>query len=254
MGLTVNGIPDFTGGIRRGLMKKPFLVVFCALLSYPVFSQNEKAGEPAGKPGSVIGLPVVTPQSAVETEADSEEFEIFQNKSGGVTITAYRGNETEPVIPGEIGGQRITVIGPRAFAGKGLTSVNIPEGVETIAYCAFADNRLSSLRLPSTLVSIEYEAFAGNLIGTLDLPENAASVGVRAFAENPLESLTLPGKLTYIGKDAFKGNALKEITIAGRRNIFTLQGFDLSFVNYYGSTGKTGGTYTKSERVWSLGE
>jgi hypothetical protein len=249
MGLAVTGIVDFTAGV----MKKSLLLMFCALLSYSAFSQNEDG---SGKPGSVIGLPVVTapPQSAVEAEAAGDEFEIFQNKSGGVTITAYRGNETEPVIPGEIGGQRVTVIGPRAFAGKGLTAVNIPEGVETIAYCAFADNRLSSLRLPATLVSIEYEAFAGNLLRFLVLPENAASVGVRAFAENPLESLTLPGKLTYIGKDAFTGNALKEITIAGRRNVFTIQGFDLSFVNYYGSTGKTAGTYSKSERVWSLGE
>jgi hypothetical protein len=242
-------------------MKKPFLLAFCIVFfSRSAFSQGEEtgfsSGEPAGKPGSVIGLPVVTapPQLTAEEEADKEDFEIFQNKSGGITITSYRGNETELVIPGEIGGQRVTVIGPRAFAGKGLNSVSVPEGVDTIAYCAFADNGLFSLRLPSTLVSIEYEAFAGNLIGILDLPENAASVGVRAFAENPLESLTLPGKLTYIGKDAFKGNALKEITIAGRRNIFTLQGFDLSFVNYYGSTGKTGGTYTKSERVWSLGK
>jgi hypothetical protein len=238
-------------------VKKSLLLAFCIVFfSHPVFSQNEGAGEPSGKPGSVIGLPVVTApgQSAAEAEADREDFEIFQNKNGGITIVSYRGSGTELVIPGEIGGKRVTVIGPRAFAGKGLNSVSVPEGVDTIAYCAFADNGLSSLRLPSTLVSIEYEAFAGNLIGILELPENAASIGVRAFAENPLESLTLPGKLTYIGKDAFKGNVLKEITIAGRRNIFTLQGFDLSFVNYYGSTGKTGGTYTKSERVWSLGK
>jgi hypothetical protein len=246
-------------------MKKPFLLALCAALSsYAAFSQSEAAGtetgfssgEPAGRPGSVIGLPVVTSpqQSAVDAAAAKEDFEIFQNKSGGITITLYRGDETELVIPGEIGGQRVTVIGPRAFAGKGLKEVSVPEGVDTIAYCAFADNSLSSLRLPSTLVSVEYEAFAGNALGVLVLPENAASVGVRAFADNPLESLTLPGKLTYIGKDAFKGNALTEIIIAGRRNVFTIQGFDLSFVNYYGSTGKTGGTYTKSERVWSLGE
>jgi hypothetical protein len=240
-------------------MKTPFLLIFYVILAaHSAFSQNEAAGFPdgeaAGKPGSVIGLPVVTapPQSAAGVEADKEDFEIFQNKSGGITIVSYRGNETELVIPGEIGGQRVTVIGPRAFAGKGLGSVSVPEGVDTIAYCAFADNSISSLRLPSTLVSIEYEAFAGNLLGGLVLPENTASVGVRAFAENPLASLTLPGKLSYIGKDAFKGNALTEITIAGRRNIFIVQGFDLSFVNYYGSTGKTGGTYTKSERVWSL--
>jgi hypothetical protein len=246
-------------------MQKPLLLASClALFLYPAFSQNEAVGaeagfpaeEPAGKPGTVIGLPVVSspPQPAAATEADKADFEIFQNKSGGVTITLYRGAETELVIPGEIGGQRVTVIGPRAFAGKGLKEVSVPEGVDTIAYCAFADNSLSSLRLPSTLVSVEYEAFAGNALGVLVLPENAASVGVRAFADNPLESLSLPGKLTYIGKDAFKGNALTEITIAGRRNIFTIQGFDLSFVNYYGSTGKTGGTYTKSERVWSLKE
>ncbi|MDR2143067.1 MAG: leucine-rich repeat domain-containing protein [Treponema sp.] len=230
-------------------MKQTLLLVFCAVCSYSAFTQN---GE--GKPGSVIGLPVVTApqQSAAELEADKEDFEIFQNKNGGITIVSYRGNEKDLVIPGEIGGQRITVIGPRAFAGKGLTSVSVPEGVDTIAFCAFADNRLSSLRLPSTLVSIEYEAFAGNPLGILVLPENAASIGVRAFAENPLESLTLPGKLTYIGKDAFRGSVLKEISIAGRRNVFTIQGFDLSFVNYYGSTGKTAGTYIKSERVWSL--
>ncbi|MDR0402458.1 MAG: leucine-rich repeat domain-containing protein [Treponema sp.] len=232
--------------------KPPLLWAFCiALFSYPAFAQNE-----AGTPGPVVGLPVVTAPRRPPAEADGDkaDFEIFQNKSGGVTITLYRGNETDLVIPGEIGGQRVTVIGPRAFAGKGLRSVSVPEGVDTIAYCAFADNGLSSLRLPSTLVSIEYEAFAGNSLTALVLPENAASLGVRAFAENPLESLGLPGKLTYIGKDAFKGNVLKEITIAERRNVFTIQGFDLSFVNYYGSTGKTGGTYTKSERVWSLGE
>ncbi|MDR1507309.1 MAG: leucine-rich repeat domain-containing protein [Treponema sp.] len=239
-------------------MGKTISVLFCfAFILYPGFSQT---GEPAGgflpKPGSVTGLPVVTvpPRSQAGEEPEKEEFGIFQNKNGGVTIALYRGSGPNVVIPGEMGGQKVTVIGPRAFAGKSLVSVIIPEGVDTIAYCAFADNGISSISLPSTLVSIEYEAFAGNSLDVLVLPENAASVGVRAFADNPVERLTLPGKLTYIGKDAFKGSALREITIAARRNVFTLQGFDLSFVNYYGSTGKTAGIYTKSERVWSLGE
>lgn len=186
-----------------------------------------------------------------ETAAD---FDVLQNKGGGVTITAYRGAAAELAIPAEIGGQKVTVIGGRAFYGKGLVSVIIPEGVTTIAFYAFAGNRLSSVVIPPGLNLIEYEAFSGNLLEFVDLPESVRSIGVRAFADNKLSGVVIPGRVSFIGKDAFAGNGFTVITIGANRNIFTSQGFELSFVNYYVSTGKKAGAYAKTDRVWSLRE
>jgi hypothetical protein len=187
-----------------------------------------------------------------ETGADVSEFELLQNKSGGVTITAYRGNAQDLTIPSEIGGQKITVIGSRAFFGKELRSVTIPEGVTLIAFYAFADNRLESLVIPQGVVTIEYEAFSGNELTSVELPESVTSIGVRAFANNRLNAIVMPGRVNFIGKDAFTGNSFTGITIGANRNIFTSQGFELSFVNYYASTGKKAGAYAKADRVWSL--
>ena len=184
--------------------------------------------------------------------ADASEFELLQNKAGGVTITAYRGNAQDLTIPPEIGGQKVTVIGSRAFSGRELRSVTIPEGVTLIAFYAFADNRLESLVVPHGVVTIEYEAFSGNELISVELPETVTSIGVRAFANNRLSGIVMPGRVNFIGKDAFAGNSFTGITIGANRNIFTSQGFELSFVNYYVSTGKKAGAYAKADRVWSL--
>jgi hypothetical protein len=205
------------------------------------------------KSSTVLGLPTVTaPEKPVPANIDHPEYDIFQNKSGGVTITAYRGTEIEVAIPAAIGGQPVTVIGPRAFAGKNLTSVTVPEGVDTIAFCAFAGNKLERINLPQSLLSIEYEAFAENALAEVALPENLASLAVRAFADNPLEKIAMNEKLTFIGKEAFAGTRLSSITLADRRNLWASQGFELSFINYYNAFGRKAGTYVKAERVWTM--
>jgi hypothetical protein len=185
---------------------------------------------------------------------EASDFEILQNRGGGVTITAYKGESLNVVIPAEIGGGRVTILGPRSFYAKDIQTVTIPEGVKTIAQGAFAKNQLSSLVLPQSLSSIEYEAFADNNITTLELPENLRSLGVRSFAGNDLNSVTIGSSLTFIGQGAFAGNEFSRVIMAEGRNLFTSQGFDLSFVNYYQSTGKRAGIYTRNGRVWSLQE
>jgi hypothetical protein len=185
-------------------------------------------------------------------QLEASDFEIVQNRGGGVTITAYRGESPDVAIPAEIGGRPVTVLGPRSFYARGLHSVTIPEGIETIAQGAFANNQLSSLDLPRTLTSIEYEAFAGNKIAALVLPESVSFVGVRSFSGNSLGSISVPRRVTFIGQGAFAGNGFTEIAMAEGRNLFTTQGFDQSFVNYYLSTGKKAGVYIKNGRVWSL--
>ena len=190
------------------------------------------------------------PPPASETKS-APDFELLQNRFGGITIIAYKGTEKNVVIPETIGGLPVTIIGVKAFYKKDLSSVTIPETVVTIEPLAFAENHFESVDI-SGCVSIGYEAFAGNQISTLLLSENLSSIGPRAFINNKISAITLPGKITNIGKDAFAGNPLSSVKVAANRNLFASQGFEPSFVNYYVGTGRSAGVYVKDGRIWSL--
>ena len=194
------------------------------------------------------------PENAGPAEtADTADFELLQNRFGGITIVAYSGVEKNVVIPETIGGLPVTIIGTKAFFHKDLSAVVIPNTVVTIEPLAFAGNHLESIDI-SGCVSIGYEAFAENQLSTIVLSDHLSSIGPRAFINNKLSAITLPGKITNIGKDAFAGNPLSSIRVAANRNLFSSQGFEPSFINYYIGTGRCAGIYLKSGRVWSLKE
>ena len=208
--------------------------------------------------GSVLFAQALVPPSPEKPAAETEKtetgnFELLQNRFGGITITGYRGTEKVVAIPETIGGLPVTIIGNRAFYRKDLSAVTIPETVVTIEPLAFAENHLQTADIPGC-VSIGYEAFAGNQLTTLILSQRLSSIGPRAFINNKLSAITLPGKITNIGKDAFAGNPLISITVSVNRNLFASQGFEPSFVNYYVSAGRRAGVYVKDGRVWSLRE
>jgi hypothetical protein len=179
-----------------------------------------------------------------------EDFDILQNKTGGITITGYRGEEKNVVIPETMGGVPVTVIGNRAFYNKSLTGVVIPGGVTKIEPEAFADNRLRELALNCT--SIGYGAFSNNQLTGLSLSGGLTLIGPRAFAQNQLTAVAIPRSVAYIGNGAFAGNPLGAITIGANKNIYASQGFEQSFVNYYAGAEKKAGAYVKDGRVWSL--
>ena len=94
------------------------------------------------------------------TTADGFEYSI---DNGKVTITKYTGSATELVIPAEIEGYPVVVIGERAFYDcEILTSIIIPEGVTYIGEYAFCDcDNLRKIVIPKTLKEISYGAFSG---------------------------------------------------------------------------------------------
>jgi hypothetical protein len=188
---------------------------------------------------------------AVEDAAGG--FVLLQNRSGGITITGYRGSEKTVVIPETIGGLPVTIIGNKAFYRRDISAVTIPETVLIIEPLAFAENQLQSAVIPGCM-SIGYEAFAGNQLSDVVFSDRLSSIGPRAFINNKLSSISLPGKITNIGKDAFAGNPLASITVGLNRNLFTGQGFELSFVNYYVGMGRRAGVYVKNGQVWLLRE
>ncbi|MDR2072645.1 MAG: leucine-rich repeat domain-containing protein [Spirochaetaceae bacterium] len=191
------------------------------------------------------------PEPEQDVSGENEDFILLQNRSGGITITGYRGTEKTVEIPERFGGLPVTVIGNKAFFGKELSAVRIPKTVTVIEPLAFAGNQLHSLELPG-VIRIGYEAFANNRLTQLSFSADLSSIGQRAFMNNRLRVIDIPGRVTNIGKDAFTGNSLNSITLGANRNIFASQGFEPSFVNYYTGTGRRAGVYVKDGTVWCL--
>jgi hypothetical protein len=167
-------------------------------------------------------------------EFTSGDFSYCFN-SNGVSITGYRGSGGDVVIPAQLGGRPVTVIGGDAFRGKGLTSVTIPDSVRVIAGFAFANNKLTSVTIPESVTDIKWwafysnqltsvtilnrvtsiwgGAFANNRLTSVTIPEGESPISYNTFENNQLTSVTIPNSVTSIGKRAFYNNQLTNVTI-----------------------------------------
>lgn len=148
----------------------------------------------------------------------SPEFE-FDSSTG--TIRVYNGTDDEVVIPSEIEGVPVKAIGRQVFAGKGIESVQIPEGVETIGTGSFIKNNLTKVTLPSTVKTIEALAFANNKsLVEINLNEGLETIGNQVFQNTPLEGATIiiPSTVMNIGNSAFFSQSIDKMLIKGDEN------------------------------------
>ena len=130
-------------------------------------------------------------------------------------------------------------IGSFAFPGTALTSVNIPDNVETIKECAFSQvKQLQEVHLPDSLTSLGNYAFAEcRSLRTVKIPtklktipdytfQNCRSLqsvelhdSITAFEDYSfnncdLREITLPKSTTWVGGNAFNGNTnLSKVTL-----------------------------------------
>ena len=141
------------------------------------------------------------PQKQEVTEEGDFEFD----ESSG-TIKKYKGTATDVVIPEKIKGVLVKEIGQRAFGAKKLTSVVIPEGVETIGQGAFMGNLFTSIKLPSTVKKIDNMAFAANAkLKEINFPDSLKTIGDNIFMmDKALEGeLTLGSNLELLDRFTF---------------------------------------------------
>lgn len=129
-------------------------------------------------------------------------------------------------------------IGSYAFQNTSLTSVNIPDNVETIENNAFGRvKRLQEVHLPDSLTSLGGSAFeyCRNLravkipskikvitwyafrdcssLQSVELHDSITGFGNESFAGCDLREITLPKSTTAVGNHAFEGNAnLSKVT------------------------------------------
>jgi len=192
------------------------------------------------------------------------DFEITQNRSGGITITGYTGTINDVVIPATIEGIKVTEItGYRStfynepLFGSRITSVIIPNGVTRIGPSTFYyGENLTSVTIPNSVISIEDGAFSGcRRLASVTIPNSVKTIGDRAFwlgEGTGLISVTIGNGVTSIGKGAFFGNEITSITIGANLNC-TDVGFPNNFAAFYDSQGRKAGTYIWTGRLWRVG-
>ena len=114
----------------------------------------------------------------------------------------------------------VTEIKDQAFAGaRALSSVNFEsnEILESIGYRAFEYANLSSINIPDSVESIGYGAFWSNYnLTNIHLPASLTSLGDKVFEYANLETLEFPEGITYIPDRtcAYCSN-LKKVVVKG---------------------------------------
>lgn len=136
-----------------------------------VFAEEEAVAPEA--PVAIVPDETGAPEAGVLPEGEALTDDGFQykiNEAGNVTITRYKGDASELVIPASIDGKRVSTIAYGAFSNnEKLTSVVIEEGVGALENSAFYNcANLAKIDLPSTITSIGYGVFSNCALTNTD--------------------------------------------------------------------------------------
>jgi hypothetical protein len=140
----------------------------------------------------------------------------------GFQIRAFSGRNLRSVVLPNV---------PLAFAGEvfmnnNLRNINVPNNASFSGNRTFNNNALQNVNLPNSLTNIITEMFFNNQLSRLVLPTTVTNIGIRAFSNNNLMEVVLPNGLTEIGTDAFSNNNLTSLTIPGTVTAFAIRAFE----------------------------
>ena len=189
----------------------------------------------------------------IKHEQKSKNYRYYfvedENEKIYVRITQYTGSAEKVVIPSAIKGYPVKEIGEEAFTGErytdddtgeeyngelGITSVEIPEGVETLRWGIFSGcNQLEYVKFPSTIKHVEGSLFYDSMlkssssIDTIEFPSIQAFIDYAATAAvTATASSSAPDKNRFVLPNMYpynlviNGKKLKTATIPeGTANI-----------------------------------
>ena len=132
----------------------------------------------------------------------------YELAGGECVINAYRGNDTEVIVPGTIEGCPVTEVnisplnsdGSRNEAVFEIAQIQLPDSVVKLGDGAFRN--WSALRTISGLGSVQYVGeycFSGSGAESLEFSAALSWAGLYAFDANDLRSITIPDTLRWEG-------------------------------------------------------
>ena len=131
----------------------------------------------------------------------------YKENTTGITLTDYRGDATDLLIPSELDGKTVTQLGNDLFYGNmNLSSVIIPGTVTAIGSNAFNScTALEEVQLSLSINSIAVGTFRNCIrLKEVLLPKGVKSIGNFAFADcRTLTEIYLPS-ISSIGESAFE--------------------------------------------------
>lgn len=98
-----------------------------------------------------------------------------------LTLCSYKGSDPQPVVPEQVNGKPVRIIGASAFFSSEIQGIILPGGLKRIEKQAFK--------------------FCMNL-KNLELPKSLLYIGDEAFYDCTLEELYIPASVMHIGTDA----------------------------------------------------
>lgn len=153
-----------------------------------------------------------------------------------VTTMGYAAFQGCDALSGEIDLSKLEVIPGHAFCyDPNITSVITCPTLSSIGDWAFIWAGISTISLPETLNSIgTYTFYKASLSGTVALPDSLTQLGASAFSGcKEVEAIQIGSGLTDIPPNAFAGcTNLKTITVNNRREDVTIPKIDGVTVTY----------------------
>lgn len=148
------------------------------------------------------------------SETASENGFVYSVLSDGSVMITEAFATGKVTIPAELGGRKVTAIGDGAFFGlTGITSVTIPDGIESIGIYAFSDcTALESVTVPSSVWRIAPFAFDNTPWMSAQIDEFVTvGDGVLIGYNGTSRSLVLPDSVRHLGG-----------ALAGREDLYSL--------------------------------
>lgn len=136
---------------------------------------------------------------------------------GTIAVVRYDGTETQLDLTTVNLGGDIVQIGGYAFYRSPLTSIVLPQTLNTIQRYAFAYSNLQSVALPANVRFVGQYAFYHTQISSVEFATDSKLEKLEqyAFASNDnLTAVTLPASLSDMGTYAFYGSALTKLDFA----------------------------------------
>ncbi|MBR3843996.1 MAG: leucine-rich repeat protein, partial [Clostridia bacterium] len=171
---------------------------------------------------SLVLVLTMVPTFGVTAVTEDSSYWNYSVSNGEAIITDYVGPATDVVLPAALGGYPVTAVADFACFGRGITGLEIPEGVKTLGKFAFDSCGLTWVSIPSSVTYTGEAVFNDcRSLTTVTIADGVRTIGELCFDScSAISSITLPSSVTKIEGSAFSEcTSLSSITMSGVTSI-----------------------------------